>query len=276
MVFEQFLRIKTIERRPYYTFFLGLLYVFIAYFTSKLFFNEKISISIMFLITLLLVPTVLRLLNIEEIRERKDGLRRFFYDHKDIFEVYLFLFLGIFVGCFLLGLLSGINTFDYQLNLLKSQEGLSSELVQNKLTEGVSSSFQGFLGLLENNLAVALLCFVLSFFYGAGAMFLIVLNASVFSTFVLFVMNNLATTLNKTAIFGIFLVHLLPELFGFMLAAIAGGVVSKALMKEKFGSEPFRNIIKDSSAIFLFSMAFIILAALLETYVSTALFNSLL
>jgi len=275
MVFEQFLKIKTIERRPYYAFFLGLFYVFIAYFTSKLFFNEKISVSIMFLVTLLLVPTVLGLLNIEEKREKRDGFKRFFYDHKDIFEIYLFLFFGIFVGCFLLGLLAGITTFDYQLNLLKSQEGLSSELVQNKLVQGISSSFQGFLGLLEKNLAVVILCFVLSFFYGAGAMFLIVLNASVFSTFILFVINNLATTLNKTAIFAIFLVHLLPELFGFMLAAIAGGIVSKALMKEKFRSEPFRNIMTDASAIFLLSVAFIILAAFLETYVSTALFNAL-
>ncbi len=276
MVFEQFLKIKTIERRPYYAFFLGLLYVFIAYFTSKVFFKESISLAAMFLVTLLLVPTVFKLLAIEERRERKDGLRRFFYDHRDIFEVYLFIFLGILAGCFLLGLLLGVNIFDYQLNLLKSQEGLSSELVQNKLVQGIGSSFQGFLGLLENNLAVVLLCFILSFFYGAGAMFLIVLNASVFSTFILFVINNLTTTLNKTAIFGIFLVHLLPELFGFMLAAIAGGVVSKALMKEKFRSEPFKNIMTDASVIFLLSVAFITLAAFLETYVSTALFNALL
>jgi uncharacterized membrane protein SpoIIM required for sporulation len=276
MVFEQFLKIKTIERRPYYAFFLGLLYVFIAYFTSKIFFRETVSLAAMFLVTLLLVPTVFKLLTIEERRERKDGLKRFFYDHRDIFEVYLFLFLGIFTGCFLLGLLSGINIFDYQLNLLKSQEGLSSELVQNKLDQGIGSSFNGFLGLLENNLTVVLLCYVLSFFYGAGAMFLIVLNASVFSTFILFVINNLTTASNKAAIFGIFLVHLVPELFGFMLAAIAGGVVSKALMKEKFRSEPFKNIMKDASVLFLLSAAFIILAAFLETYVTTGLFNALL
>lgn len=273
MVFEQFLKIKTIEKRPYYAFFLGFFYVFIAYITSKVFFNSTISMAIMFLITLLLVPTVFKLISLEEKRERKDGIKRFVHDHKDIFETYFFIFLGIFLGFFIIGMMVDISAFDYQLNLLKNQEGLSSELVKNTLEQGISPTFEGFLGLIENNLVVALLCFILSFFYGAGAMFLIVLNASVFSTFIVFVINNLTTAMNKAAVFGIFLIHLMPELFGFMLAAIAGGVISKAVMKEKFGSSQFRNIMADASLIFLISVGLIVLAAFLENYVTTLLIN---
>lgn len=272
MVFEQ-IRIRLIEKRPYFAFAIGFFYVLLGYATALIFFSSIISVAMMFLITLLLVPTVIKLFNVEEKRESRDALRHFMSDHRDIFEIYVFLFLGVFVGFFLVGLFSSVNVFDYQLNFLRSQQGLSSELVKNKLSTGIQPTFDGFLSIVENNLIVVLISFVLSFFYGAGSMFLIVLNASIFSTFILFVINNLGSATNKAAMFGIFLIHLIPELSGFLLAAVAGGILSKALVREKLGSDGFSNVMKDAMTIFLISVALIVIGALLETYVTTSLFN---
>ena len=228
------LKLSSIEKRPYVTFFIGIAYVLIAFLTAKLFFPRIVSVATLFLITLLLVPTVLQLLNLEEKRERKDGMRNFLKDHKDIFEIYIFLFMGIFLGFLLLAMLTSLSNFDYEINFLKSQEGLSSELVKTKMETGILPSAAAFLALIENNLIVILIAFALSLFYGAGAMFLIVLNASVFSTFVAFVMRELPTMAHKATLLAIFSVHMVPELLGFLLAAVAGGVMSKAVMQELF------------------------------------------
>lgn len=268
------LRINLIEKRPYVAFAIGIIYVFIAFWTSKVFFPNIISIATLFLVTLLLVPTVIKLLSDEEKRERKDGIKNFFKDHRDIFEVYIFLFIGVLVGCILLAWATSISNFSYQLDFLQKNEGLSSGLIKEKTFHGLEYSFNSFLGLIENNLLVIIICFVLSLFYGAGSMFLIVLNASIFSTFIFFIMKELPTLTNKAAILGIFCVHMIPELLGFLLAAIAGGVISKAVMQEKFLSPKFRNVMKDALILFLISAGIIILAALLETYVSTYLFNT--
>jgi len=270
------LRINLVEKRPYAAFFIGIVYVFIAFFTSKIFFSKITSVATLFLVTLLLVPTIIKLLGIEERRERKDGAVNFFKDHKDIFEVYIFLFMGIFVGVLLLALITNLANFDYQLDFLKEQVRLSSDVVKEKIHTGIEPSLNSFLGLLENNLLVILICFVLSFFYGAGAMFLIVLNASIFATFVAFVMRELPTAINKAALLGIFSIHMIPELFGFLVAAIAGGVISKAVTQEKFLSSSFRNVMKDSFILFLMAAAIIVIAAFLETYITTTLFNMFL
>ena len=267
------LRVGLIEKRPYAAFFIGMAYVFISFLTSKIFFPRIISVATLFLVTLLLVPTVIKLLGDEEKRERRDGTRNFFRDHKDIFEVYIFLFIGVFAGALVLGLMTNLNNFDYQLNFLQNQQGLSSELVKAKTQTGIEPSFGSFLGLLENNLIVILISFVLSLFYGAGAMFLIALNASIFSTFVVFVMRELPTITNKATLLGIFSIHMVPELLGFLLAAIAGGVISKAVMQEKFMSDKFRNVMKDAFILFIIAAIIIVISAFLETYVTTYLFN---
>jgi len=271
------INVKFFEKKPYAAFILGAVYVFAAFFTAKIFFPSAISISILFLVTLLLVPTVLKLISIEEKRERKDGSEHFLNDHRDIFEIYVFLFLGIFAAFVFIGLFYGIDSnFDYQFNFLERQEGLSSILINARTETGITISHSNFFALLQSNLTVIIICFVLSFFYGAGSMFLIVLNASVFSTFVTFFIRELPTITNKATIFLLFLIHAVPELFGFLLAAVAGGILSKAILKEKLFSHSFRNVVRDSFLIFIIAVAVIVVAALLETYVTTSLFNAFL
>jgi len=127
---------------------------------------------------------------------------------------------------------------------------------------------------LESNLTVMLVSFVLSIFYGAGAIFLITLNASVFASFVVFVAQYLAETIKEIfMIIGLFMIHMVPEISGFLIAAIAGGVLSKALMAEKWSSQRFRNVIKDSLMLLVIASVLIVVAAFLEVYVTTFMFH---
>lgn len=283
MVFERFLDAKFVMKRPVLAFIFGLLYTFVGYALAILFFGKNVSVAMLFMATLLLVPSLIKLISIEEKRVRADGIKRFYHDHKDIFEIYFFLFVGIFIGYLILGMLFTTtmpgfeSSFNFQLNFLEKQQGLSKELIEKFKEEAVKPTFDQFVGILSSNLAIALIAFGLSIFYGAGAIFLVVMNASVFSIFILYVMRYSAETLsNSLAILGTFSLHLIPELCGFLLAAIAGGVISKALLKEKIGSESFRNVIKDGTVLLLTSFGLIILGALIEVFLTTRIMHLIL
>jgi len=270
---EQLLKEKWIEHRQIYAFFLGLIYTLVAYLTATIFFKEAYSIATMFLVTILLVPSLMKLLNIEEKIERKNGTKYFLKNHAPIFETYIFLFLGILVGYLVFGLFSigterFSNLFDYQLNFLKSQNALD---FNKTYYEPVNKA----LVLFTNNIMVAMIAFVLSLFYGAGAIFLVVFNASIFSAFILSFIHKIGQGMHFSAM-AVFSLHLIPELIGFLFAAVAGGVISKALLREKFGTEEFNNVFKDAIIILIIAAALILIAAILETFVTTPFFYKLL
>ena len=263
MVFEEIL--DKIGKRKIYSLFLGILYVLISYGTANLFFPNNISLAMIFLTTLLLIPSTAKLIGIEENIERRYGTSKFLKKHYVLMEIFFFLFIGIFIGYILLGNYAP-SSVEYQMNFLKSQ---GVNLLNTKI-EAVPQ----LLGIFLNNISVIVVAFVLSLFYGVGALFLIVLNASVFASFVL----NLLTTISQQKAFGVLfvLLHFIPEVFGFLLAAIAGGVISKAIMKEKPWTEEFRNVLKDGTLLLLLSLVIILLAALIETFVTPQILKPLL
>lgn len=259
---EDFLS-KAIKRKAY-SLILGVLYVLISYGTAKLFFPNDISTIMIMFITLLFVPTISKLISIEEKMERKDGVHHFLRDHKTLMEIFLFLFIGISIGYLITGNIAP-DSLSHQNKILEQQGAVVSKETIVKTQE-----IQRFVGISTNNVEVILIAFVLSLFFGAGALFLIVRTASVFASFILNLSQN--TMLSAT----VFAIHFVPEILGFLLAALAGGVISKAFMREKLGSVNFRNVIKDGTILVLLSFLFILIAAALEVFVTPALFISLL
>lgn len=246
-----------IGKRKAYSLLLGLLYVLISYGAAEIFFPGNISLPIIFFITLLLVPSAFKLISIEEKIEGIYGLRNFFKEHFVIMEVFMFLFIGIFVGYLIIGSYSG-PSIEYQKNFLEKQ-GITESKEVNKL--------QQFENILIQNISVVIIAFILSLFFSVGALFLIVLNAGIFASFML---------MYEKAIILFSLIHFIPEVFGFLLAAIAGGVVSKAIMSEKVGTAAFRNVAKDASVLLLLSIAVIFIAAVLEVFVTQQILKPLI
>ena len=275
MVLES-IKAQWLEHHPLLSFCIGAIYTFLGYAVAWFFFRSDPSIPTLFLTTLLIVPSLITVLGQEERRESKVGLRHFLRNHARIIEIYLFLFLGIFTAYLLLGFLAGTdsNIFRYQLNVLQEQQGINPQQITSFLQTTFQPDVGQFTGVLQNDLGVALLLFALSFFYGAGAIFLIVLNASVFASFVTYVLNALAErSASFWAVLGIFSIHLLPEVAGFLLAAIAGGVVSKAAMQEKFLSERFKNVVRDALVLLCIACLLIVIGAYLEVFVTTRVFR---
>ncbi|MBW3011142.1 stage II sporulation protein M [Candidatus Woesearchaeota archaeon] len=277
MVLERFLELKSIENRSYLVFFLSIFYVFFGYVISKIFFGGTVSVAMLFLCTLLLVPSLINLLRKEEIAERTFGLKHFFSTHRKIVLLYFFVFLGIFGGYLALGSMTPLETtFEFQLDYLTFQQGVGPETLTAFKQGELGSSMQHFFGILFSNLEVLLLCFILSVFYGAGAIFLIVLNASIFASFILYLLRHFTDLTNFGMFFLFYMVHLIPEIAGFLLAALAGGVLSVAIMREKFLGIHFQNVTKDAFLLLLLAILLIVLGAFLEVFVTRNVLHAIL
>ena len=280
MVLEELFDQSWIRHRPYIALFFGFSFTFAAFLFTYLLFRRMMSVAMVFMITLLLVPTLMMLVRMEENVEKKYGLRHFFRNHKDIFEVYLFSFIGVFLAFVVLGLVAYGNPsvyneiFDFQTRFLEYQQGVDSGVVQSFVQGKTEPTASHILGLFTHDLVVLMICFVLSFFYGASAIFLIILNGSVFASFIVIVIRTLAQNMMQgVQAFFFFLIHLLPEISGFLIAAIAGGVVSKALIHEKKGSKASRNVFKDATMLMLIAIGLVLLGSVLEVMVTVRLFQ---
>jgi uncharacterized membrane protein SpoIIM required for sporulation len=280
MVFEDFYRSKWMKHRPYLAFGLGFVFTFVGFAISRLIFSKFLSLATVFMATLFLIPLMLRLIKEEEKLDRKYGLKHFFRNHKDVFEAYVFAFLGLFFGFLLLGMITyGTPThadlFSFQIDFIEFQQSINVDNLQASI-DNLAPTWDNFAELLAHNLVVVILCFILSFFYSASAIFLIILNGSVFAHFITFIIKNLSTGfLQGLQALGAFMLHLIPETAAFLIAAIAGGIASRAVIHEKYASAHFRNVFKDATVLVTIACVLIVLGALIEVFVTTKLFGML-
>ena len=265
MVLEQLFNIDVAGKRPYLSFFYGVVLTLIGSLIAFLFMKDNISLATIFFATMLLIPSLKNLLSNEEELEETNDKQHFLSIHKNIIEIYLFTFLGIFTTYIFLSFIFGSSLFAFQDGFL----GNSVETFKLFKLTGPSDPLMQLVGILSNNLLVLIVCFIFSFLYGASAIFLIILNASVFARFITSLMASADLT-NGVMMLMSFLVHTLPEIGGFLIAAIAGGVVSKAVLQK--GKKGFKNVINNAIILLMISVILIITGALLEVFVTTNLF----
>src|SRR3989338_395736 len=133
MVFEQLISASWLQRRPLVAILLGMAYTVIAAVTGFIFFRDNFSLSMLFLVALLLVPSLMALQVVEVERERKEGLRHFFHNHKDVVEVYLFLSVGVFAGYLIMALVLTSVGSDVGMTLGEQIKVLGESLTRDKI-----------------------------------------------------------------------------------------------------------------------------------------------
>lgn len=276
MVLEQIVGAEFLERKRLFALILGFVYTIIAGLTSYIFFRDSISIAMFFLLTILLIPSLVSVISDQEKRDSKFGFNSFLKNHMNIFEIYLFTALGIVLAyCFVIFVFTSMG---YDINLILNEQisRFGDYLTADTIQEFNVNKFNQFFGIFTNNLGVAILFFLLSFFYGAGAIFLIAWNASIFSTFLVLSLQSISRGVNHAlGLIGAFSIYYIPEVAGFLLAGIAGGIISKAVLVETKGSKGFKNVIRDSFTLLIISFLFLLIAAFLESFVAVSLIKAL-
>ncbi len=271
---EKLFKEKWLEKKHIYSFYMGVIYTIISFFTAWILFQRTpnfIGVATIFFIVILTLPSINKLLSMEEKLEKSK--KTFWQKHETILDFFIYFFIGTFLVFLVIAyfspemVLSGLTQ--------KKVEYVSGNLppppiIQESLLKSI------FL----NNLLVMFICFLLSLFYGSGAIFLITLNASIFASAL--AQSVKLKLVNSSILFtftflscntAIMFFHMLPELGGYFIAAIAGGVLSKAYAKERFMSNSFKIIVKDSFILLILSVIVLGVAALIEVFLSKKLFQ---
>jgi len=268
-------------KKTQYSVYLGVLCTLIAFATSSLLFSKVpnfIGVATILFAVILTIPSINKVLEFEEkIERRKKSC--FFSRHRSIISFFIYFFIGVFIALFTLSLLFPGSVLDQQQYTgVQSSVSKAIHLPKGFPAPPAPSEASEIAGIFKNNIYVLIIAFILSLFYGAGALFLVVLNASIFAT-------TLTETIRAKAVAGFFanyallscnlgvmLFHLIPEMGGYLIAAIGGGVLGKAIIKEKFRSEKFYAVVRDSLTLLVISIALLLIGAIVEVSVSKKIF----
>jgi len=269
MVLEQFLDRRIVLRHFPFVFILGVVYVFVSYAVQQFVFPDQ-SLATTLLLTILLLPSLHHVIVIEEKIESR-GSSHFLRRHKTILKCYLGAFLGILVGFLILGFVNP-GTLHYQVVQLE-QDHLHQDIVASFSGQEYVPSVSKVVSLFSHNVWYLLIGFVLSIFYGAGAIFLIAYNASFFAAFIVEIFSRWSSAMTLACIS---LVHMLPESAGYILTAMAGASLSRALIHEKLSGDAFRNVLRNDVKLLVLALLLVFVSAVLEVYVTAPVFHGLI
>ncbi len=282
MVLESIISPFKAEKKPWELFFVGFIYSGAALFLSNWIFKEQSSLVMVFLTVMACVPLLYATIKREEKKNTFiAGEKRILKEHSKVISFLLFMFLG-FVASFVLWyviLPSGFvqNSFNVQTQTIQTI---------NTQISGAYSTTRTLTYIILNNLKVLIFCILFSFLYGAGAIFILTWNASVIAAAIgNYIRSNIAIYTSTTGLAKIssylqiislgflrYMVHGIPEIAAYFVGGLAGGIISVAVIKERFGTKNFEKIVLDSSDLILISILILIIAGLIEVYITPILF----
>ncbi|MBI2128658.1 stage II sporulation protein M [Candidatus Woesearchaeota archaeon] len=283
MVLESIIFPMKAEKQPWEMFFVGLVYTSAAIFLSLWIFEKEASMVMVFFAVMAALPIIYNTLKLEEFKDidlanEKQRLKQ----HSKAILIFLFLFLGMTVAFvfWYTVLPSSTVAFLFQ----KQAQTITS--VNNQIAGNAVAQITLFSKILMNNLKVLAFCILFSFIYGSGAIFILTWNASVIATAIgNFIRTNVAhyaLTLGSANAFAYFqiislgllryFIHGLPEIIAYIYGALAGGIISVAVIRRHFQTKKFFSILMDVSDLLLLAVGFLILAAFIEIYLTPKLF----
>jgi uncharacterized membrane protein SpoIIM required for sporulation len=268
MVLEGLIKPLKAEKKPFELFFLGIVFSSFAIVLSMFIFAPYSSIVSISLTAIVCVPIIYGVIKMEEkktLEIKKEYL--LIKEHGRALLFFLFLFLG-FVISFALWYVFLPEAYVSEVFEVQT-ETISG--AWDSVTGNAISSGKAVAELISHNTKVLVFCLLFAFFYGFGAIFILTWNASVIgaaigdtvrSSIGSGFISSISTSLLK------YLVHGIPEIVAYFTAGLAGGIISIAVINHDFKSPHFKNILKDSIGLVALSVALIVVAALLEVFVS--------
>ncbi|MAG39123.1 hypothetical protein CMO90_03470 [Candidatus Woesearchaeota archaeon] len=265
MIDELFFKAGLARRKLNFILF-GFIVVIVGFFTSLILFKAD-SLATLLVITMLLMPVLMRLFRKEEVIVRKKKLKHIFKNHKFVFETYFFLFLGIFFAFLILELTTIYNqeffsrAFEFQTTwVIDNQESLG--IVDTGISGVIISA-------IINDLILMIISFLLSFFYGSGGIFLIVAVASILSTILIHLLRFFESFFGFTMfLLSTFFIYVLPLIFVFIMTSTAGGILSKAVISEKISGKNFSNVLRDAVRLFIYAIVLLLIINALKFFLA--------
>ncbi|MEK6934309.1 MAG: stage II sporulation protein M, partial [Nanoarchaeota archaeon] len=270
------------------------LYASVALFLGLWIFKNQASLVLVFLTVMASFPLIWSTVKLEEKKSRfLEGSLKILKTHSRALFAFIFLFFGFVVAFSAWYLIlpepTVQSTFHSQIETIRSINGniFGTPIIQSNTPIDTNFNKSGiFMQIFSNNIKVLLFCIFFSFFYGAGAIFILTWNASVIGTAIgNYIRTNIASIavdsgfLKIGSYLGIYslgllryAIHGIPEILSYFTAGLAGGIISVAIIKHDLDSKYFRKIMLDSVDLIIASILLVFIAGLLEVYITPIFF----
>lgn len=286
MVLESLSGLEKPERHPIRLFLTAFIIAGAAIFLTYNTFPDNSSVLAIAFIAVAFMPIMHSLFIREEQQEvdEKDVPFAFIATHFDVIKMYSIVFIGlVFAYSFMAVALpethEGCEGIECQ---LPEKEKVFAE--QQKVYYGITGKVIGekqcfndetknfgacFELIFANNFMVMVLAIIFSFIWGAGAIFLLGWNASVIGMFIGLEVQSKSIEFGLLRAVG-YLPHGIPEILAYLIAAIAGGIISAAISKQKFQKGEIKIVAIDTALLLLLATITLFIGAFIET---AAIFN---
>jgi uncharacterized membrane protein SpoIIM required for sporulation len=289
MVLEDIVTASSAEQKPLNLLPITFLYATLSIFLALWIFPSHAAIVSVFLITLACAPLMLNIFLFEKQKEEaspnylKDLLSSLFPQVKGqktqdkLISLFVYVFLGLSLAITFWFVVLPQNMlhdlFYLQLNTIRE--------INLSLSGGaVFTSF--YSAILANNLKVLAFSVLFSFVYGAGAIFIIAWNASVIGVAMGDTIKRGLVSVGSAVGFdsvagyssaisaGLlrYLMHGIPEILAYFVGALAGAMLSIAVLHHEYDSPQFQKTIQATMSLIGFAVVLLIFAGLIEVGVS--------
>jgi len=284
---ESLINPKRAEKGPWKMFFIGLLYASLSLLLVKLFFGSDpvlVKYSGLLVVTFCVMFSLPFMYYIIKQEEEEDeiveGIKRLWSVHKDAMFALIWLFLGFVIAfSFWFLVLHDSNLLNAQIETYCSINSPSDIVgcVQEYSTgtfigpTGAATGMGRVLSILENNLYVMIFTLLFSLIFGAGAIFVLAWNATVIASAVgVFTKFNLAQI---PAGLLRYMIHGLPEITTYFLAALAGGILGTGFIRNGINSKRFLHVLENAIVLLFVAVIILIIAGFMEVYLTPLLFS---
>jgi len=278
---------KKAEKRPWQMFFVGFFYASLSVLAANFIFAKDPVLSRylgIFIITFCVIfsmPFVYFTIRVEERKDREiEGETRLLKEHSKAIFTFLWLFVGFTVAfsVFYIAFPNGQEFFRAQIETfcqINRPDSFNDCLRQYgfEKTETISGSATArdrLISIFSNNIYVLIFTLLFSLVFGAGAIFILAWNASVIAAavgiFTKSTLSNVPIGLLR------YLIHGLPEIAAYFVAALAGGILSIAMIRRERGTDKMWSVILDALSLIIISIVILLISALIEVFITPKLF----
>jgi uncharacterized membrane protein SpoIIM required for sporulation len=282
---EMLMKPKRAERHPWSLFFVGMFYAAVSLLLVSFVFGKDSILkdgSGLLVVTFTVIcclPFMYYIIKLEEGKDVQiDDSGRLIKEHSKAIRALMWMFLGFVVAFAILYIIlpdqAGQN-FNFQIKTfcaINSPSNYNYCIEQHgvPIGTGAVSGMNSVIGIFANNIYVLIFTILFSLAFGAGAIFILVWNASVIAAAIgIFAKNSLA---NLPLGLARYMIHGLPEISAYFVGALAGGIVSVAIIRKDLRGEGMWRILQDALIMVILSVVILIISALMEVYLTPILF----
>ena len=275
MVLERIFKATWVEQKHWHAYIMGMVVSIIGIGLALFVFPDSPGLISLAFISLLSLPVLYKLINIEERMEAKEksfSFKELWKDNKNFVLSYLFMLFGAEIIFTTFAIMLPGSTLSH---IFAEQVSMFGQLglARDTLVGGMYFTKALFFDIFSNNLKVFGLCFLLSLLAGNSAILFLMWNISVWGT----IFGDLARMAAINAggnswfyyllIFVSVLPHGILEVLAYIMAAISGAVISRGLELEIGMTSRMKEILIYNTMLFLVGIVILLIGGVVETFI---------